>query len=319
MEASQVDLTVHKGAISQVMFNRGGDLLLSSSMDSLVSLWNLEGNLLGTYSGHTGAVWTIDVLEGDLVSGGGDAKIVVYDLETGREKGHRFAETKISSARFCDREKIFFTTDNSLYKTPKVQLYDVRAGVSEVLTHSSVPTSICSFGDLMVFSDNLGFLNVFDIRKNEVVASKKIHDEKINELKPSFCGTFFTTSSDDKKSKIVDFDLNVVKTFVSEDPINSACVFRLNDKMVTAGGVSARDVTLTEGNARFDVKFHDIITTQVVGSYSPHFGTINSVDVHPRGDRMISGGEDGIVCITTFGEDFYEAEFTEIGEEIKAK
>jgi WD40 repeat protein len=52
----------HERPITQVKFNVDGDLLFSSSRDYHVSVWRTEnGERLGSYSGHNGAVLSVDV------------------------------------------------------------------------------------------------------------------------------------------------------------------------------------------------------------------------------------------------------------------
>ena len=52
----------HERSLTQIKFNQEGDLLFSSSKDHIINVWfSHNGERLGTYSGHNGAVWTIDV------------------------------------------------------------------------------------------------------------------------------------------------------------------------------------------------------------------------------------------------------------------
>lgn len=52
----------HERPITQVKFNSEGDLLFSSSRDYSVTVWRTEnGERLGSYSGHNGAVLSVDV------------------------------------------------------------------------------------------------------------------------------------------------------------------------------------------------------------------------------------------------------------------
>jgi WD40 repeat protein len=52
----------HERSLTQVVFNPDGDLLFSTSKDHVVNAWySHNGERLGTYNGHIGAVWTVHV------------------------------------------------------------------------------------------------------------------------------------------------------------------------------------------------------------------------------------------------------------------
>jgi len=52
----------HERSITQIKYNRDGDLLFSAAKDTKPNVWySLNGERLGTYNGHGGAVWCIDV------------------------------------------------------------------------------------------------------------------------------------------------------------------------------------------------------------------------------------------------------------------
>ena len=101
-----------------------------------------------------------------------------------------------------------------------------------------------------------------------------------------------------------------MKTFVCEEPVNCSVIFNSNDKVICAGGINARDVTLNKGKNKFDTKFFDVITTEQIGYYTSHYGTINCVDVHHKNTMYCSGGEEGLVSIIAFGNDFFSSGFT---------
>ena len=55
-------LNGHERAITQIKYNRDGDLLFSVAKDNKPTVWfSANGERLGTYNGHGGAVWCIDV------------------------------------------------------------------------------------------------------------------------------------------------------------------------------------------------------------------------------------------------------------------
>lgn len=52
----------HERAITQIKYNKDGDLLFSVAKDVKPTVWfSANGERLGTYNGHGGAVWSIDV------------------------------------------------------------------------------------------------------------------------------------------------------------------------------------------------------------------------------------------------------------------
>lgn len=76
----------HERAITQIKYNREGDLLFSSAKDVTPNVWySLNGERLGTYNGHTGAVWCIDVdwKTSKFLSGAADNTLRLWDVATG--------------------------------------------------------------------------------------------------------------------------------------------------------------------------------------------------------------------------------------------
>lgn len=66
----------HERAITQIKYNREGDLLFSAAKDSKPNVWwSLNGERLGTFNGHGGVVWCLDVdwQTINLITGGGDS------------------------------------------------------------------------------------------------------------------------------------------------------------------------------------------------------------------------------------------------------
>ena len=50
----------HERSITQIKYNREGDLLFSSAKDHHPNVWySLNGERLGTFEGHQGAVWLV--------------------------------------------------------------------------------------------------------------------------------------------------------------------------------------------------------------------------------------------------------------------
>ena len=52
----------HERSITVVKFNFDGDLLFTASKDHVPSMWRSEnGERIGTFNGHKGTIWDLDV------------------------------------------------------------------------------------------------------------------------------------------------------------------------------------------------------------------------------------------------------------------
>lgn len=309
---SQINFTLHTRPITHVQYNYDGDLIFACSLDSIISLWDTEGNLKGTYNGHQGAVTCMDQTEENLLTGSGDRSVILWDITTGKQKLSMSFKSTVKSVNINDND-LLICCDDSYNNKPALNYYDVRSNslifslnLDFIITSSVLNKQFC------IFADTEGNLKKFDFRKNETVHNSKIHNSKINEIKPSPCSKYYVSSSNDATTKIFDSDLNEIKMFQSTEPVNSSSIFPENNILVNVGGIPARDVTLTRGKRKFDVNFYDIVKEERVGFYSTHFGTINTVDVARDGRSFASGGEDGIVIMVNLGDEFYSAPFTQI-------
>ena len=101
----------HERSITQIKYNRDGDLLFSSAKDTHPCVWYtawifianwfdvwwlisacfklryaVNGERLGTYEGHQGVVWAIDVdwETKHFMSGAGDQTLMIWDVQTGK-------------------------------------------------------------------------------------------------------------------------------------------------------------------------------------------------------------------------------------------
>ena len=76
----------HERSITQIKYNREGDLLFSASKDQQPNVWySVNGERLGSFVGHGGAVWTIDVNwdSTQVLTGSADNSCRIWDCETG--------------------------------------------------------------------------------------------------------------------------------------------------------------------------------------------------------------------------------------------
>lgn len=103
--------------------------------------------------------------------------------------------------------------------------------------------------------------------------------------------TYFITASKDKTAKIIDVDeLRVLKTYVTDTPLNTAALTARKDFVILGGGQEARDVTTTSTRSgKFEARFYHKIFEDEIGRVRGHFGPLNTIAAHPKGLGYASG------------------------------
>ncbi|RVD91899.1 translation initiation factor IF3 subunit 2 [Tubulinosema ratisbonensis] len=310
----------HSKPIVDLQFNRDGDLLFTASKAPELFLCNIKGEVINTYKGLNGAITSLTISKDSkmVCTSSADQSYLVHEVESNKVILHNSVSSIPKHVFFSYlQNELVVTCDDSYNQKPCILIPDLRTKEISFKfeTEFSPTASLLEIsGTKLVFSDVKGNISCVDRRNGNLINKKEVHSTKINKIRPSFCNTFFITASNDTHSKIIDFDLSVKRTFSYDEPLNDACIFNTNDKIICAGGISARDAALFRGKKTFEVSFYDIVTENLIGSYSPHFGTINAIDVHPSSKIFCSGGEDASISLMKFDNDFYEAEYTELDD-----
>ncbi|NXB74100.1 EIF3I factor, partial [Donacobius atricapilla] len=300
----------HERSITQIKYNREGDLLFTVAKDPIVNVWySVNGERLGTYNGHTGAVWCVDA-DWDtrhVLTGSADNSCRLWDCETGKQ----LALVKTSSAvRTCGFDFggniIMFSTDKQMGYQCFVSFFDLR-DPSQIAFQASIP---CLF--LLMRESLPSCLKIpLPPQSGEQLSNIKEHTKQINDIQTSRDMTMFITASKDNTAKLFDCtSLEHLKTFRTERPVNSAALSPIFDHVVLGGGQEAMDVTTTSTRiGKFEARFFHLAFEEEFGRVKGHFGPINSVAFHPDGKSYSSGGEDGYVRIHYFDPQYFEFEF----------
>ncbi|CAL1148206.1 unnamed protein product [Cladocopium goreaui] len=78
----------HERPVTFLTFNSESNLLFSCGKDKIVCVWSFpDGELLGSYKGHNGAVWSCSATFDSrwLVTCGADRLVIVWEARTSRE------------------------------------------------------------------------------------------------------------------------------------------------------------------------------------------------------------------------------------------
>lgn len=119
----------HERPLTQVKYNREGDLMVSCAKDLQPCLWFAEdGYRIGTYEGHNGAVWSaeFDIDSTRLITSSADQTVRIWDLPTGQE----LHQIKMGEpCRACNlavgEQLLAFTTDSFMGSPPQIHIVDV--------------------------------------------------------------------------------------------------------------------------------------------------------------------------------------------------
>ncbi|KAF2399593.1 eukaryotic translation initiation factor-like protein 3 subunit [Trichodelitschia bisporula] len=318
-------LSGHTRALTQVKYSKDGDIIFSVSKDQIICAWYAaNGERLGTYHGHQGALWTVDVDPTTtlLASGAADNTIRLWDVKTGKLLKTWDFGTAIKRVEFSpDGTQLLGVTERRQGHLSTIVVYDIVLDVEAeqadehslriVCEDSKATVAGFSYGSKYIISGHEdGSVTQWDAKTGELLDSAQIQEDdmQITDLQWSSDRTYFITASKDKTAKLVAAnDLRVLKTYVADTPLNSAAITPVKDYVILGGGQAAMDVTTTSARqGKFEARFYHKIFEEEIGRVRGHFGPLNYVAVDPQGKSYASGGEDGYVRLHHFDRGYFD-------------
>ncbi|KAL3641119.1 Eukaryotic translation initiation factor 3 subunit I [Castilleja foliolosa] len=314
----------HERPLTFLKYNREGDLLFSCAKDHNPTLWFADnGERLGTYRGHNGAVWSCDISRDSsrLITGSADQSAKLWDVKSGTPLFTFKFDSPTRSVDFAIGDKLaVITTDPFMGHTSAIHVKriarDPEDQTAEPVFVLKGPTGRINravWGPLNRTIISAGEDAIIRIWDSETEKLLNVSDEKDGHKKPitslaqSDDGSHFLTGSLDKSAKLWDSrTLKLIKTYATERPVNAVAMSPLLDHVVLGGGQDASSVTTTDHRAgKFEAKFYDKILTEEIGGVKGHFGPINALAFNPDGRSFASGGEDGYVRLHHFDQDYF--------------
>ncbi|CAD1810160.1 Eukaryotic translation initiation factor 3 subunit I [Candida parapsilosis] len=339
-----IKLMGHERSLTQVKYNREGDLLFSVAKDNAASIWySSNGERLGTLEGHNGVIWSIDVdPETELcATGGGDLAIKLWKVETGECVYTWNSPSPVRRVAFSpDGSKLLAIADQVMGHVGTISVYDLNRDPSTLTQQNENPALVIEReedgskatvagwsgdGKYIIAGHNDGFVSKYDAETGELVKKIQAHgihnEEKIVSVTDiQFAPedkSYFITSSKDKCATLIDVDtFEILKVYKADAPMNTAAITPLKDFVILGGGQEARNVTTTaESQGKFEARFYHKIFEEEIGRVKGHFGPLNTIAVHPDGTGYSSGGEDGFIRVHMFDKSYidflFDAERTE--------
>jgi len=318
----------HERSLTQVKYNREGDLIFTVAKDKEASVWySNNGERLGTFIGHGGTIWSIDVDQKSeiLATASADFSIKLWKVSNGENVYTWKCEAPVRRVEFTPQnDKFLAVVDAVMGHKGDISIYDVN--LNDYTNQKEEPiliiptkegferVTVAGFsylGKYIIAGHQDGVVSKYDAKTGEFITSIKVHDGLVTDLQFSDDKTYFITSSKDKTSKILDVDnLNILKQFESDSPLNTAAITPLKNFVVLGGGQEARDVTTTAASqGKFEARFYHKIFEDEIGRVKGHFGPLNYIAVHPKGTGYASGGEDGYVRVHSFDKSYFDFKY----------
>ncbi|WAR55432.1 hypothetical protein PtB15_6B173 [Puccinia triticina] len=318
-------LSGHERSLTQVKYNREGDLLFSCSKDHIINVWfTHNGERLGTYNGHNGTVWSVDVDSKSefMVSGSADNSMRLWKVSTGEcLKAWEFPTAVKRVAWSEDDNKIALVTEQRMGHQGAVRVFEInREGGPQpdepllVFNPIGSKAQVVAFSPLdqhLITGHENGKVALWDVNTGEEVASKeKNHIGLITDLQMSADRTYFLTSSKDKSARLYDSrTLEVIKSYQDpQTPLNSAALIPGKPYLLVGGGQEAMAVTTTSARqGHFEIRMWHVVFEEEVSRIKGGFGPCNSIAVHPEGKGYAIGGEDGYIRLHHFDDGTFRA------------
>jgi WD40 repeat protein len=215
--------TNHTGPINTLLYSKSYHQVISASNDNFIRVWSTVaeqefGRLVHILKGHTENVTAIALQpEGkNLVSGGKDEKLILWNLLTGKKEDEYLVSDKIIAITYSDDP-----TQNSiavaLENEKSVRFFDVTTKLRELkqtpLSTKGTVTSMISFnswqyvacgttnGELVIIDVNRQSIpKVISVSTSKIVTLGKLNDDMIIWMdEKGTVGTFITATSSPSK------------------------------------------------------------------------------------------------------------------------
>jgi len=321
----------HERSITVVKYNHDGDLLFTASKDHVPSVWWTDsGERLGTFHGHKGTIWDLDIsrFSTRLLTASADATVRLWSCETGecyKSFPHR---GPVRGVAFAEGSQFFATiSDPFVEYNACISIYDIPEGVDaeeyddtprlqieipkdDVTDKRINPTSIhfLNLNEALIVSFENGSIRLYDPITGDELEEFFAHEKRINRIQFNKQKTLFITSSSDFTAKLYDaVKLDLLKTYKTDRPVNDAVISETKDHILLGGGQDAMSVTTTSGKVgKFETRFYHLIYEDDFASVKGHFGPINALSINPNGLSYASGAEDGYIRLHHFDKSYLD-------------
>lgn len=234
-----------------------------------------------------------------IASGSADNTIKLWEVKTGKCLMTWDFPTAVKRVEFNeDGTKLLGVTEKRMGHLGTIVVLDVNTtDVSAEQNPEKVMTIVCDdskatvagwsyLSKYIIAGHEDGSVSQFDGKTGDMVYKINPHELglQVTDLQWSPDRTYFITASKDKTARLISArDLELLKTFVADTPLNSAAITPKKDYVLLGGGQAAMDVTTTAARqGKFEARFYHKIFEEEVGRVRGHFGPLVSASPPPR-------------------------------------
>lgn len=273
-----------------------------------------------------------------LITSCADQKAYLWDVQTGKMILEYQQATPVRSIQFAEGGKMFLCVTDSSYKnTPAILLYKIPQAALEsndyidkskyfnyfncskyflgqipfLKIEQDIKISHAVWGPLnktIICGCTDGSIRLYDVENGTCLGQTQDHHKEVVKISLSKNKMLLISASADNTAKLYETTtLELLKTYKSTEPVNTAAISPLKKHIILGGGIAAQDVTLSLGKSTyFNTKFYHIVFETLLGEVRGHFGPIHILDFSPDGKGFASGGEDGYVRLHHFDKEYLE-------------
>jgi WD40 repeat protein len=221
-----IELKGHSGPVYSVDINNTDRLVLSSSADETIRLWDTA--ILQSVSKYScsSISWSAvfnPILDYYFASANQDSTVTVYSTD-------RILPVRMMTGHISDVNCVTWHGNNTFLASGSddrtIRLWDIRnAHCNRLLKGSNSPItsiSICSLGNLLAAGNELGKIYLYDLRSSRILSVLQGHEAAVNSLAFSYDLSSIVSGSSDCSVRIWDL------TSTYETAFTSTAAFQVN-------------------------------------------------------------------------------------------